>query len=828
MSLSSFVNEDQLAAIRRAMYAGDYNLFLGAGASRDALSRSGDALPGAAALSNELAEHFEIPMDSGDTLPTIYDRALRKGGPGAMSRYLLDRFSGVRHPHWMENLARFPWRRIWTLNIDDSFESSLRAVALDDTRPWRSLSWLDEFQDNPGLDVVHLHGMLTPASEQQSIIFSLSEYATGASSRSAWPKLLNDTYGIKPFVIIGAQLVNEPDINPIVRNIRPRHAAPSFYVSRTISSSMRFDLESWGLIPVEMEAGKFSEEWSDITGLDLSTTPSRAIELGLRMGEQFRRPKFSTVVGRGATVDHHDFHGGDQPTPSDAAEGRIAHTTWVRNAITEARAVATSKTTHSSYLIAFLGSRWTGRSATLLEVGRTLQDLSWTVLEFKSEGRIDIDPILQYASTGISLALLFDGISEVVDDIDRLIDFARRAKLNLLVIGVDDRSQTSRIVSEITESFVYGNTMRSIPHRLGGADADALIETLREFGRLGSISRDKHPMQRRHFSGKSLFNAMAGLENAPGFRRRIRDFLDRERLSEYADILVIASLADFVGERITLLDLAALTGIGSSLLSQVIQENRAIGQLLSTDGEYVRCRQRNHLLPSVVDHFGAEFCSLVVRNSIIQAAPRLNNASARSRSRLSRLVAKFMRHRTLSQVFRRVDLNEWYESLRPIFGDWNGRYWEQRAIYARENAKRDPKLLGPAESWASRAVQMSTDSYSLTTLMTIYLTKASISEYSFDHYFDQACKAHEDAIRMSNRSKKSLVTDQAFLEYTIMILESFSERGSRGHEFRLASEEWEATFLRARLSISVSEDIERSLSAFADRYWRITGVQVAD
>jgi hypothetical protein len=200
--------------------------------------------------------------------------------------WLRELFHEVTPPGWMDPFARFPWQCVWTLNADDSFEQAYGRVMGEGSRAIRRVNWDDQFSMTRDLSVVHLHGKVDK-EEVQRLVFSLSDYAEAAVAGAAWPTNFRDNYGIAPFVIVGARIRDEPDIEAVVARSKPAHTAPTFYVNRSISETAAEDFRSWNVIPIKMTGEEFIAAWTELIGMDLTSPPAAREEIGLRVGRQF-------------------------------------------------------------------------------------------------------------------------------------------------------------------------------------------------------------------------------------------------------------------------------------------------------------------------------------------------------------------------------------------------------------------------------------------------------------------------------------------------------------------------------------------------------------
>jgi hypothetical protein len=757
------LSREQRAALKRAATNGDYHLLLGAGASLDSLGPDGRRLPGSRGLIEELGVEFGVPFEADDLLWRIYDRAVEVAGADRVYQWLRAKFWGVRPPDWMSYYARSPWAAVWTLNVDDSFEAAYRGIATNETRPMTTVNWDSDYQFGRALNVVHLHGAVN-TDHPRKLVFSLSEYAGSSAARAAWPLNFRDSYGNAPFVVIGARLRDEPDIEAVVSGRRPAHAAPSFYVSTSISEAVARDMERWNLTPVQMSAEDFVLEWAEMTGLSLTHTPTAEAEIGLRVGQQLRELKRAAGA---RTPKGHDFLGGDEPLWSDVTSGLVARTDWIRQADADCAQVGAS--IPKSTILAFVGRRLTGRSAGLLAIAETLQSQSWRTFVFEGGGRPDIEAIRKFAADGKSIAVLFDGFAEIADDLEVLVAECRAAGLSLLCVGVEDDDREASILGRISQTYLARGRIASINPRLTRTDAGRLVDLLGSVGRLGFLEAEKDSRRLAHFKGLGIFDAMAQLENAPGFGRRVDELVGALTNELHVQIVMLAAFASKVGQKLLAIDAARMTGLDSDVLIATVQSDPALKTLVSTDGQVVRTRQRWLALDSSIARLGSSAALEFLAEALRRAAPRLSRASQRERNATAVLVGSIMSQRNLRAIFPGSDLEHWYEGLLDVFGQWSGRYWEQRAIVARRQGEGDPRALARAESFAIRASELISDSYSLTTLGTVLLAKAAFAPgVDADAYYERAQRTFERAMGADTAS--NMVGWFAYLSHSLPVL----------------------------------------------------------
>ncbi|PBB07156.1 hypothetical protein CKW39_15165 [Kocuria sp. WRN011] len=815
------ITEEQRLSLRRAARNSEYHLLLGAGASMDSTSRLGNPLPGSSALIEQLCVAFNVPAEEGDLLWRIYDRSVQAAGEARVYSWLKERFWGVKHSYWMEYYARSPWNIVWTLNIDDTFESAYRAIAQESSRQLETLNWDSDFRQSRNLNVIHLHGVVDTIPPRK-LVFSLSEYAGSAASRAAWPANFHDVYGNSPFVILGARMRDEPDIEAVVSGRRPTHSAPSFYVARSISRGMRLDLERWGLVPVEMTAEDFVLAWGEMTGLDLEQELGSEMELAMRVGQQFVELKSTRVA---SDAQNHDFLGGDEPRWIDVQDGLAAELEWVTKAKQDCGQIGQSLS--KSTALVYTGRRLTGRSTGLLQLGHYLRMHSWRTFLFQHKGRIDIDAILSFAADGKAVALLFDGVADFADDLNQLVIKARGLGASIVCVAVDDSNREAKILGRLDPASLAHRRVASINGRLTGVDSARLVDNLNKVGRLGILESCPPNKRISHFKGKDLFDAMAQLENAPGFGLRVGHLINDLNNAQKQKTVFLAAYASFVDSQILLVDISRMLGLTSDQMVGQIQDDPQISSLLSTDGTIVRTRHRFMALAPLVNKIGSVQAGEFLKDAIHNVSGRLNPKSLQQRNPTSQLVNAFMIQRNLREAIPGADLDSWYASLLDVFGSWSARYWEQRAILARNESRSDATLLAKAESFAMRATGLVADTYSFTTLGTVLLEKAATPPYGVAEYFQRGLEAFELAAEM-DRGGGNIVTWTAFLRRSIRVLRriesdvnSHSELPDHKKLWGIIRSQWEQVYAQMRTIRNSGEQTEKDLQRLQIEYHKL-------
>ena len=235
---------------------------LGAGASVGALGGNDRPLPTGMELTEALVEDFGIDT-GGETisLARAYDN-LQRNKPKELAKYLKLWFQNCQ-PTWQNLLADFNWQQIWTFNIDDILEQAY----YKEGRASISLTWDQRFSERDSSNaqqIIHLHGLAGRLQEEGNnedvLVFSASEYARAIAHPRTWNAVFSDKFADHPFLVIGANLVDELDIAPVLENgTAAGHLTgyPSVLVVPTITPVRREQLEAAGLTIIESNGEDF-------------------------------------------------------------------------------------------------------------------------------------------------------------------------------------------------------------------------------------------------------------------------------------------------------------------------------------------------------------------------------------------------------------------------------------------------------------------------------------------------------------------------------------------------------------------------------------------
>jgi hypothetical protein len=197
---------DLFAELAESIASGAAILFTGAGFSAEARDRAGQALPESRQMVDDLWRMLfgDEPQDD-STLADLYDVALQRA-PDRLRDYLAThlRIGDTPLPRTFAQWFGAPWRRAYTLNVDDLECAVARQFELP--RPLVTISALSEERPDgsDGLEVIHLNGIA--GDDPSQVTFSTMQYASRLCSPDREYERLVEDLRTAPFVFVGTTL----------------------------------------------------------------------------------------------------------------------------------------------------------------------------------------------------------------------------------------------------------------------------------------------------------------------------------------------------------------------------------------------------------------------------------------------------------------------------------------------------------------------------------------------------------------------------------------------------------------------------------------------
>lgn len=706
------VQSDDVLLLMKALDEGAVNLLTGAGASWGVTGGDGQELKGGADVARELNTKFGLENQEPDcsNLQLVYgDIAAIPGNLPQLADFLKARFLKCSVP-WQREILKFPWKRIWTLNIDDVLQ---RAYKIDDKRTLRSSSWDDPLQvrmlAGEELQVIYLHGRASQIEKTPArVIFSLKDYAARQEVAPGWHSEFRSEFIRKPFIVCGARLRDEFDLATVLEignRSRERGGCPSFIVLLGFSPGEESRFRRQGLVPIAAAGDDFFKALFSDYSKYLASQPGQTSAFHAAtavMRSSFRlllpnlaRPRKMLDFYSSAEAQwHHIVDGLDA-----FLEGPKQAARWLQENSTNSRVVLIG------------GGPVCGKTSSALRIALELQKQGHETWLFRGEERFDEMSLLNYLSIKKSAVLIFDDCADFSNSFTELIKAANLQGIVLRIVATADSWRLRGVHADLLDAEVNVVDLEPVSRK----NFEGIFYSRKSKGRLGRCTgmkpEDAWADFRDHFNRRSL-EWFESLEGALPYRQAISAVMAGAGSTAgiSRNLMLTCAATHRFGFSLPFQFAAALSG--GVELEDVLQSPNPYSDLAYLDEHGLRLRSRS---------FAAYVWELATQKEKYDISLYL----AKNLSPL--IVPKAISRRTYPyRILRELmdcdvvardipqSADRWYSDLLPLMS-WNSRYWEQRALLA---ARREEDEM--AYSFAKSAVEIqSRDAFPHTTLGTI-------------------------------------------------------------------------------------------------------------
>ncbi len=502
---------------------GDVILFTGAGFSRLAVARNGKPVPSVSDLRNMLWP-LAFPnqaVDDESSLGDIYDCATRNAQNQvgeALKESLKVQTDKV--PDCYRTWFSTPWRRIYTLNVDDLDEAAQLKFSLP--RKIRALSALkgDLPIENYDLLSIHLNGRVDDYPE---MTFSQRQYGERTARPDPWYQHLVADLLSHPIIFVGTQLDEPPLWQQLelrkrkgqgTRELRPG----SYLVTPKLAAARRSMLEHFNIQLVEMTQEEFVSQVLDL----MTAEATRGLHaISDRRGTGSGGPPLLRVAELRTEQDDGtgEFLLGRQPCWADIVTGR-AVTREFEHGLRD-------KINNDNHQVILLtGTAGSGKSTTLMRLALEYQAQGKEVLWINPEVDATFQQIRGEVQRSNADVIAMDEIDLFGHGASHLFHDLISDNEKLMIIG-SIRSTRLDLLQAIEGELSSIQTLSyTIPH-LEDSDIELLLNALAAAHRLGKLRGKSHEEQVAAFrnqAGRQLLVAMIEATSNERFEEKI----DRE------------------------------------------------------------------------------------------------------------------------------------------------------------------------------------------------------------------------------------------------------------------------------------------------------------
>lgn len=537
-------NSDAYKDIANKISNGEAILFLGAGASLTSKNREGNSLPNGNQLKNLIAKSMSLSIDEDDSLADIVANASER--PEEMCNIFERQFKHCTPSQEYEILRSYPWKRIYTLNIDDSFENTgnkspnysqrLSVTQRNDFLPSKeSLEFVLYVKLNGDINV-----------PENGFIFTPEDYGEESANASNWYDEAGRDFARSSFIFIGTQL-DEPTFQHMVQRYKNKISGPysrSYLVVPNISSAKKRRFESENINILESDLTKFVNKLLQLIphGLSSSSVIDKKYPWLTKKGlsasdieilSEVLIISSETLNGpNGSENSFREFYEGFKPTWEDIVDQVPAQLISLNPIIKNA------DTLNPGRMLVLKGNAGSGKTTTLMQAAVSLSK-SHRVYYIKYSSDLervislinDIEPGRYY--------LFIERISSFINEIRSL---QKSKALSNVIILCAERSGVweSRIVEHLKEDSYELFDISRIERE----DASRILTKLEQFGdfsRLRKMPKNKRINEIHQKTSGQLLIGLLEATTGEGYQDLIRK--DYHNLSEESERHLVALIA---------------------------------------------------------------------------------------------------------------------------------------------------------------------------------------------------------------------------------------------------------------------------------------------
>lgn len=543
--------------IKQALLRGRLVLLLGAGASCTSKTHSGHSVPMAEALAKRVAEEAGLEYNDED-LSTVCGAAAPILGIRLHAIYE-ECFRHCTPSQEYIDLARYPFARIYTLNIDDAFEAALRSGSsqlLNIKSRLDRVSEQDQFFSK--LDYIKLNGDINRLGE--GFIFSPQEYSGASAKPPLWYEELAKDYFNYTFVFVGTKL-KEPLFFHQIERYKGKATLPEQRSYVLVPSITKIEEASLRASNIEFLPGKLADfvvwlkaEFSTPpTPIDILRKSRPELDMsGVRDVQKYahifknvvpvNRASLSLTVNVDDGAPIKRFYKGYKPTWHDILNNVPAvlkKTKLIHDDLVGIKASA------DSGLICIFGNAGSGKSTVLKQLALMLSESADTNVYFVENVDNNLKELIEELErVNVGKYFVFiERLGEVSTPLAEILKTGVAKKC--LFVGAESKSIWSFRVKEHLGEFA--KKVEDISY-IDDSDAAAILEKIEKYGnwaRLGKMSKQARSAELVKKAKKQLLIGLIEATSGEGYDKIVKADYDNLSSDSHRNLLILAGLATF-------------------------------------------------------------------------------------------------------------------------------------------------------------------------------------------------------------------------------------------------------------------------------------------
>ena len=660
----------------------------------------------------ELAK--KLAIESGfeyqdESLSEVYVACQKAMGSNNLSRFLELHFRYCTPSNGYNILARFPWARIYTTNIDDAFENAIARSTMNSPQrirvQTRKKPLVDRDQTYSVVDLVKLHGSIDRLGE--GVIFSSMEYGLEAATPSPWYSQIGYDYQNYSFIIIGSTL-SEPVFYQQVQYAHQkiqRMSPQSYLVVPYISQLQKEAFTESNIIHIPWKLEDFAHWMEDkfqdglsYTELAVNNNPSIRKLFSGKLEDMARRAEALSEVIQIRQTDTRsaeynpgrirNFYRGFKPTWADIEDGIPAHTKNISMLVEFIKQELLSET----QCVVVYGPAGSGKSTATrmaaFEIIRT-SDIPCFFSEGTNENILKALIELEQVHNSRYLVICdrFEPCSELIANALRHRKFPKA-----LILAVESQHAWADRV-KVKLSDVSTSEFRI--SKISQQDVAAILDKLEEFGpwtRLAQLTSRKREKLLFTKSRRQLLIGLLEATSGIGFEEIIQRDYKNLRSDDHRILLIVVGLASMHGLHLPIAYTArALEKLGVQknpaelLMAMEGVVSNTQGRLFARHPVYVRSLLESYISTIELGNAIKQLLHVftVYNAPVIKSVPRNE----------SLLYKKIINNRFLRDMLRnnKNQILDIYQSLEKYF-ERDGLYWVQYGLVLRHFGDQEEAL----------------------------------------------------------------------------------------------------------------------------------------
>lgn len=540
--------------IKVAIEKGSLMLLFGAGASQSSKDKLGREILNGNELANLLAEEAALPY-ADESLPVVYAAAKSKLGDRILPVFE-DRFRHCKPSAAYKTISQYVWPRIYTLNIDDAFETAARATLRQQINVRHRndrVNDRDPFFNE--LDIIKLNGSADRL--QDGLIFSPQEYGAAAADTPFWYQELGEEFFRYTFLFIGTRLSEPLFYHQIERYRRAAKASEgkSFVLTREATEIERAGLAAINLQHVTGTIENFAH-WLGST----FPSPKTPWEIASRVYPQLRfmtkkadpagyvnlfqrilligRKELASFVDKATPSKKiRDFYRGFKPTWAD-----ILNDVPARLKIVDRVAKRLDGVRDNELLFVLYGPAGSGKLTALMQLALEQSQHALLPVYFLTEPVVNTAEILEALEESNESRYFFfvDRLSMVGDSIHELL-LGGRLKRAIIVATERQNVWNSRTHTQ----FARWCAEKFPASEIDEAEATKILEKLERFGPWTRLAKMKPKARKDELLTKAKRQLLIGLletTSGLGFEKIIENDYNSLTDADQKKFVVLVSL----------------------------------------------------------------------------------------------------------------------------------------------------------------------------------------------------------------------------------------------------------------------------------------------